>query len=195
MMIREYREEDEQGWLRCRVVSFLDCSYYDDVKLKKEQYEKPSICLVAEDQGKIVGLIDVEMDSNDLSCDDGRRGAIVWNMAVLPEYRRKKVAASLWNRAKQMLCERGIHYCEIWTQEDEAANHFYQSIGFVIAQSQSWLRCYLSGEMAQQFFQKEKFGSCYGVERIVVEVPMERKQEAAKYCSRMDEVRLYIGEF
>lgn len=195
MKIREYQQEDEQGWVRCRVVSFLDCSYYDDVKREKEQYQKPSICLVAEDEGKIVGLIDVELDSDDLTCANGRRGAIVWNMAVLPEYRRHKVAKRLWERAKEMLIERGIHYCEIWTQEDEPANRFYHSIGFEVEQSQCWLRCYLKGEAAMKYFDKEKFGKCYAIENLVIEVPANRLDEVREDCIRIDEVRLFVGEF
>ena len=55
MTIREYANADEKGWLACRVVSFLDCSYFNDVKTEKETYLQPSICLVAEENGKIIG--------------------------------------------------------------------------------------------------------------------------------------------
>ena len=195
MIIRDYQEEDEQDWVRCRVVSFLDCSYFNDVKREKEQYEKPAICLVAEENSQIVGLIDVELDSDDLSCANGRRGAIVWNLAVLPEYRRSKVARHLWETVKERLIQEGIHYCEIWTQEDEAANRFYQSIGFEVEQSQCWLRCYLKSKEAMQFFKKEQFGPCGSIEQLVIELSLDRKKEVADYCSRMDEVRLYVGEF
>ena len=46
MVIREYTKNDELGWLRCRVLSFLDCSYYNDVLTQREIYENDSICLV-----------------------------------------------------------------------------------------------------------------------------------------------------
>lgn len=29
--IRDYRDPDEASWLRCRVLGFLDTSYFDDV--------------------------------------------------------------------------------------------------------------------------------------------------------------------
>ncbi|WP_250130156.1 hypothetical protein [Jeotgalicoccus sp. WY2] len=35
MEIRNYEEKDEKGWVRCRVLSFLDTAYYDDVHREK----------------------------------------------------------------------------------------------------------------------------------------------------------------
>ena len=62
MLIREYKDTDEIGWVRCRVLSFLHTAYFDNVLNKKEIYENPSIELVAELNGQIVGLIDVEYE-------------------------------------------------------------------------------------------------------------------------------------
>lgn len=62
MLIRDYQNDDEQGWLRCRVLAFLNTAYYDNVLNKKEVYKNPSIELVAEIDGKIVDLIDVEYE-------------------------------------------------------------------------------------------------------------------------------------
>jgi len=30
--IRRYQPDDHDGWVRCRVLSFLDTQYYDDVR-------------------------------------------------------------------------------------------------------------------------------------------------------------------
>lgn len=38
IMIREYTAADEIAWVRCRVISFLDCSYWNDVKREKEHH-------------------------------------------------------------------------------------------------------------------------------------------------------------
>lgn len=65
MLIRDYQNDDEQGWLRCRVLAFLNTAYYDNVLNKKEVYKNPSIELVAEIDGKIVGLIDVEYEKRE----------------------------------------------------------------------------------------------------------------------------------
>jgi hypothetical protein len=48
VLIRNYKKEDEQGWLRCRVLAFLNTAYYDNVLNKKEVYERPSIELVVD---------------------------------------------------------------------------------------------------------------------------------------------------
>ncbi len=93
MVIREYTKSDELEWLRCRVLSFLDCSYYNDVLTHREIYENDSICLVAEEDGKIIGLIDVEIEKEAGSlCVAGKQsGAVIWHLAVLPEYRRSHI--------------------------------------------------------------------------------------------------------
>ncbi len=127
--IREYTAADETAWVRCRVISFLDCSYWNDVKREKERYPHPGISLVADADGMIVGLIDGELDSEDLTVRDHGRGAVVWHMAVLPEYRRFGVGMALWKEMEKRLIRAGVTHCELWTQEDTAANQFYQRMG------------------------------------------------------------------
>jgi GNAT superfamily N-acetyltransferase len=95
MIIRQYRKSDEREWLRCRVASFLDCSYWNDVKTAKEAYPHPGISFVAEENGTIIGLIDIELDSSDLYRTDKGRGAIIWDLAVLQEYRKTGIAKKL----------------------------------------------------------------------------------------------------
>ncbi|WP_207670529.1 hypothetical protein [Haloimpatiens lingqiaonensis] len=43
MIIREYRDNDNLAWVRCRVLSFLDSAYFDNVLREKEHYQNPSI--------------------------------------------------------------------------------------------------------------------------------------------------------
>lgn len=191
MMIREYIPSDEAGWLRCRVVSFLDCSYWNDVKTAKEEYSHPTVSLVAEEQGQIVGLLDIELDSDDIVYPDNGRGAILWHMAVLPEYRRQGVAAKLWQEAEKQLIAEGITYCELWTQEDEAANRFYRAMGFVQQPQNSWVRCYAKWDDCYELLDKSKIGEIYGAEEVVFQAAPSRKEELSKKCYRIDEVRLY----
>ena len=122
----------------------MGCSYYNDVLTRREQYENDSICLVAEEAGKIIGLIDIEIEPEAGSlCVAGREsGAVIWHLAVLPEYRWNHVAVSLWEEAEKQLSRKGIRYCEVWTQEDEASNCWYLSQGFHNIQDRNWLRCY-----------------------------------------------------
>lgn len=193
MEIRDYRSEDETGWLRCRVLSFLDCSYYNDVVTSKESYKNEAISLVAEEAGSIVGLLDVEIESQkgDACVAGEQRGAVIWHLAVLPEYRRKRVAVLLWEEAKKRLLEKKIHYCEVWTQEDEPANRWYLSQGFHNVAEKNWLRCYARPSKADWFLNRGNVGKIYGVEEMIFEVTVERRKEMAEYCYRMDEVRLY----
>ena len=60
----------------CRVLSFLDSAFFDDVRRSKEHYEHASIELVAEREGEIVGLIDVECETEPGTvCERGRDSA------------------------------------------------------------------------------------------------------------------------
>lgn len=193
MKIRDYRTEDELGWLRCRVMSFLDCSYYNDVFTSKETYKNEAICLVAEERGNIVGLLDVEIESEmgNICVAGNQKGAVIWHLAVLPEYRRKHVAAMLWEEAKKRLLEKEIHYCEVWTQEDEPANRWYASQGFRNVKEKNWLRCYARPSKSDWFLNRQNVGDIYGVEEMIFEVTTQRRQEVSEYCYRIDEVRLY----
>ena len=61
MIIRAYKDSDEIGWIRCRVLSFLHTAYFDNVLNKKESYENPAIELVAELNGQIVRFLALNM--------------------------------------------------------------------------------------------------------------------------------------
>ena len=189
MIIREYRETDEAQWLRCRVLSFLDTAYACDVAVRKETYAHPSLSLVAEENGCIAGLIDLEIDSDDLMLASA--GAVIWHMAVLPEYRRQGVARQLWECAKERLIRQGVAWCELWTQEDEAANRFYQAMGFVRQEDQTWLRCRAADEGVRKWIDHQAMGTVYGVQELVFGAHPDRRAELEPLCSRIDEVRLY----
>lgn len=196
MIIRDYMESDAEGWLRCRVVSFLDCSYYNDVLTRRERYENDAVCLVAEENGVIVGLLDAEIEgeAGGLCVAGDRRGAVIWHLAVLPEYRRQHVAADLWAEARRRLRAREIRYCEVWTQEDEAANRWYLSQGFHNRPEHNWLRCYARPSKADWFLKRESVGDVLGVEEMIFEAKPARRDEVTEYCYRIDEVRLYAME-
>ena len=196
MQIRAYTPADELEWLRCRVLSFLDSSYSNDVVTQKETYENESISLVAEESSRIIGLIDIELEksSGDLCVAGAQRGAVIWHLAVLTEYRRMHVATQLWEAGKALLIGHGIQYCEVWTQEDLAANRWYQANGFRNIREQNWLRCYARPSKADWFLQRENVGEIFGVEEMIFKVKPERRAEIAEYCYRIDEVRLYATQ-
>lgn len=196
MKIRDYKSSDKRKWLECRVLSFLDCSYYNDVWVERKLYKNKAICLVAEENGRIIGLLDIEMEEEIGSlCVAGKqRGAVIWNLAVLPEFRRKCVASLLWKEGKRRLKEAGIQYCEVWTQEDPAANTWYLSQGFCNVKEWNWLRCYANSSSMDWFLNRKNMGELYGVEEIRFQVAALRRQEVSAYCYKIDEVRLYARE-
>lgn len=107
MLIRPYQESDEIGWLRCRVLAFLDTAYFDNVLNKKEIYDNPSIELVAEVDGKIVGLIDVELeDTPGTVCSSpSTKSGMIWHIAVHPDYRRNGIGNLLLQEVEKRLVE------------------------------------------------------------------------------------------
>ncbi len=67
--IRAYRPADEPSWLQCRLLSFFATDYYDDVKIAKTPLAPGSIELVAERDGEVVGILDVEIDGDAATID------------------------------------------------------------------------------------------------------------------------------
>ena len=198
--IREYQDTDETGWIRCRVISFLDSSYYDDVKREKESYDHASICLVAEHDNQIIGFIDVEYEENvgEVCYLKGSLGANIWNLGVLPEYRNRCIAQMLWEQVKELLIEKGIQRVELWTQDDLAANKWYQKQGFELIES--YLNVFIEGDFkdkSQSYINHHHIGKIFSIRCLNFEAPIERKQEFVNLCKnaqqikRIHEVRLY----
>jgi ribosomal protein S18 acetylase RimI-like enzyme len=143
--IRPYRASDEQQWLRCRVLSFLGSAYFDDVRREKERYAHPAIELVAEENGQIVGLIDVECEQEPgtVCWDRPGLGGMIWHLAVLPEFRRRGVASRLLETAEQAGRRDGVERLEAWTRDDAWVQRWYESRGF--EQIYSYLHVYVDG--------------------------------------------------
>lgn len=145
MIIRKYEDKDELGWVRCRVLSFLDSAYFDNVLREKEHYNSPSVGLVAEIDGKIVGLIDVEYEIEEgkvCYCNNGL-GGVIWHLAVLPEHRNRGISTLLLNRAIDILKDKGIKRLEAWTRDDIWVNDWYRNRGFKL--KEQYLHVYAEG--------------------------------------------------
>ncbi|MCA1051029.1 GNAT family N-acetyltransferase [Priestia aryabhattai] len=133
MYIRDYKETDETGWLRCRVLSFLDTAYFDNVLRVKEKYKNSAVELVAVDNKQIVGLIDVECESQKGTVCSGlesRLGGMIWHLAVHPDFRRKGIANQLLYAAENQVRKLGITYLEAWTRDDHWVNKWYLKNNF-----------------------------------------------------------------
>ncbi|MGI6628042.1 MAG: GNAT family N-acetyltransferase [Bacillota bacterium] len=145
MIIRRYVEHDETGWVRCRVLSFLNTAYFDNVLKSKEHYGNPSIELIAEADNMIVGLLDIECDTNEIRVCSERPGlgGMIWHIAVHPDYRNRGIASALLNKGVELCKERGIERLEAWTRDDDWVTRWYENRGFNIIDS--YLHVFLDG--------------------------------------------------
>ncbi|MGC4937440.1 GNAT family N-acetyltransferase [Kribbella sp. DT2] len=107
MTIRNYQPTDEQSWLRCRVLGFLDTAYFDDVATRKPP---PDLELVAASDGQIVGLLDASLNGPE---------ATIETIVVHPDHRRRGIARALLHEACTRLADRGALYVDAWTRDDE----------------------------------------------------------------------------
>lgn len=145
VVVRPYEDADERGWVECRVLAFLDSAYYDAVEREKERYERPSVELVAEADGRIVGLIDVELEEEPGTICEDRPGlgGMIWHLAVLPEHRRRGLARQLLTEAEAAARECDIERFEAWTRDDDWVQRWYESNGF--ERIYAYLHVYLDG--------------------------------------------------
>jgi ribosomal protein S18 acetylase RimI-like enzyme len=147
-VIRRYQERDERGWLICRLLSFFDTAFFDAVEREKERYERDAIELVAEKDGVIVGLIDVECESDGLAPRPGS-GGMIWHVATHPDHQRQGIASALLEEAEGRARERGIVRLEAWTRDDAPTQRWYERHGFV--QIDSYLHVYLERDDLRVF--------------------------------------------
>ena len=148
IVIRPYEERDERGWLICRLLSFFDTAFFDAVEREKERYDRDAIELVAESDGTIVGLLDLECESDGLSARPGT-GGMIWHLATHPEHQRRGVASALLAEAQRQARERGLVRLEAWTRDDMPTQRWYERHGFV--QVDSYLHVYLEREDLRAF--------------------------------------------
>lgn len=195
MTIREYIPADLPLWLRCRATAYLDTGAFAEIKAEKESYLQPGLSLVAEDGGHVIGLIDLEPDSYDLALAGEDRGAVIWDLAVLPEYRRRGVATALWEEAKGRLAKRGISYCEAWTGQCAPANGFFLAAGFVRQEAQTWLRCRANAAGVEMLIPQETMDGLFGIDELVFNAPLTRREELTPLCDNIEEARLYSIRF
>ena len=152
LIIRPYYSSDAESWLKCRLISFHDSAYYDDVYTKKPTFNNSSLELVAEINGKVIGILDLEKDNNDGSICYSKTGigAMVWTIAVLPEYRRLGIASKLIAKGMDWAKTKDIDFIEAWTRDDKWVINWYKSIGF--KKIHSYWHIYFKGDNVKSLF-------------------------------------------
>ena len=80
--IIKYTNEYHDEWVKCRLLSFLDTSYFNDVQRKKE--DSPMLSLIAVVNEEVIGFIDVEYENEagDVCYLKGNQGGVVWHLGV-----------------------------------------------------------------------------------------------------------------
>lgn len=146
MIIRDYRVNDEMGWVRCRALSFLQTAYFDNVLKEKEHYQNPAIELVAELDGQIVGLIDVEYEKEERTvCSRGEGlGGMIWHIAVHPDFYRQGIGQQLLYAAESKAKEIGLNRFEAWTRDDPWVQNWYRKMNFNLVYS--YYHVYFEGD-------------------------------------------------
>ncbi len=125
MTIRSMTKTDYDGvyalWMSCKNMGFNDV---DDSRAGIEKFlaRNPDTCLVAEENGEIIGVV--------LGGQDGRRGYI-YHMSVHEAHRRRGVGAQLVDRCLAAMKEAGIAKAALLVfKRNEAGNAFWESQGF-----------------------------------------------------------------
>lgn len=146
MEIRNYQDQDEQSWVRCRVLSFLDTPYYDDVHREKEKYDHPSIELVAIENKEVIGLIDIEFDTDDekICSIESQKGGMIWHLAVHPDYQNRGVGQSLMEEADELAGKAGLDYLEAWTRDQGKSASWFERNDYTL--EDEYYHLYLTDE-------------------------------------------------
>lgn len=130
LTIREYKSEDEDEWLRCHTLAYLG-TRERRLERSKPTYSGRSIEIVALVNDKIVGFLDIELeDTPGAICYRKFEGnGMLWDIGVLPEFRRRGIATKLLNEGIERGRRLGMKRLEAWSIEPEAWN-FYEKHGF-----------------------------------------------------------------
>ena len=113
-IIKPYREKDTEG---------MGWNTTDDSKdgIVKYLLRNPNTCFVAEDNGKLIGVI--------IRGHDGRRG-FIYHTTVKKEYRGQGIEKKLVDSAMKALEAEGIH--KVAFEKNVSGNAFWEKVGFTV---------------------------------------------------------------
>ena len=131
LVIRPYREEDRDAWMRAHAVIMTISHAWNYCIQERPDYAGfESTRLVAELDGEIVGLTDVKYEHHpgELCLVRDSPGGYVLEFGRLPEHSGLGIGEKLIEAAKEDALRLGYHRLEYWTQ-DRKAQRFYRRIG------------------------------------------------------------------
>ncbi|WP_460323011.1 GNAT family N-acetyltransferase [Alkalibacterium psychrotolerans] len=137
MIIRNYETKDEKEWVYTKALSYLFSPLFDDMSKEKDTFDEEvyqsTIELVAVEEGKIVGLLDIGIYVKDISQSytyyQADKVAYFANLAVHPDHQNKGVASELFKKVKERLLEERVNALAIFTRDGDSANHLYKKWG------------------------------------------------------------------
>ncbi len=133
--VRDYEPADEESWLRCRVLSFLHTSYYDDVQTAKPGYDAVAVELVAVTGGLVTGVLDAAVRD---------RLATIETIAVHPDHQSQGIATGLLETVLPRLRDLGATEVDAWTRDDPPALRWYAARGFT--ETEHYVHVHTRGE-------------------------------------------------
>ncbi|MEV8389052.1 MULTISPECIES: GNAT family N-acetyltransferase [unclassified Streptomyces] len=120
--IRAYTRADEGSWLRCRVLSFLNTAYYDDVDRAKPAIPVPGLELVAVDRtDTVVGIMDTMVVDTLATID---------TVAVHPDHQHRGLGRALLRETRSRIGDVGVTTLDAWTRDDPDTLRWYRAMGF-----------------------------------------------------------------
>ncbi|MCD6384089.1 MAG: GNAT family N-acetyltransferase [Thermoplasmata archaeon] len=121
-LIREFTEDDYTGCVRVWKETNLYVWYMDNKKdIMAFHRRNPDLFLVAEVDGEVVGAV-MGMFSGNF--------AVIYHLAVLPEFQRRGIGSALLKEMERRLKERGARFYMIFNHSTHSpARGFYRKMG------------------------------------------------------------------
>lgn len=127
LIIRDYRAEDEQEWMRVHAIILSISHSWNYTIQERPEYEGfRSTRLVAEYQGKIVGLTDTqyENEAGEICFLKDSIGGYVLEFGRLPEYGHLQIGERLMEANIEDAKRLGVNRLEYWSQEKRAQKYY-----------------------------------------------------------------------
>lgn len=131
IVIREYRQEDEAEWMRVHaIIMSISHAWNYTIQERPAYAGYQSTRLVAELDGRIVGLTDVQYENKlgELCFLRDSLGGYVLEFGRLPEYKGLNIGKRLMEATVEDARLKGFQRLEYWSQ-DRNAQRFYRRLG------------------------------------------------------------------